>query len=111
MSEELFDIANRFLADQICTKQELTRFKSWLSDPMTQTEVEKWLFEHWSTSAEVDSNAMLEVVFRQIQDYTHLQSSKPGWSLKLILSVYQKIAAVFVDPHYWFRDIVLAFQI
>ena len=98
MSEELFDIASRFLADQICTKQELIRFKSWLSDPVTQPEVDKWLFEHWSTSNEVDSNAMLEVVFKQIQDYAHLQSSKPGWSLKHILSVYQKIAAVLLIP-------------
>ena len=98
MSEELFDIANRFLADQVCTKQELARFKSWLSDPVTQPEVEKWLFEHWSTSNEVDSNAMLEVVFKQIQDYAHLQSSIPGWSFKHILSVYQKIAAVLLIP-------------
>jgi hypothetical protein len=86
MSEELFDIANRFLADQICTKQELTRFKSWLSDPVTQPEVEKWLFEHWSTSTEVDSNAMLELVFKQIQDEEMFVEGK---SLRLRTSVYK----------------------
>lgn len=98
MSEEIFDIANRFITDQICTRQELTRFKYWLSDPGMQTEVERWLFEHWSTSADVDSNAALETVFKQIQDYENGHSSNTGWSVKHIVKVYQKIAAVLLIP-------------
>ena len=95
MSEELFDIANRFLADQICTKQELTRFKIWLSDPVTQPEVEKWLFEHWSTSTEVDSNAMLELVFKQIQDEELFYEGKSLW---LRTSVYKN--NVDIEPEF-----------
>ena len=56
MTIKIIDIANRFLAEQACSNQELNEFKNWLSDPSALPEVEQWLSEHWDSSAEVGSN-------------------------------------------------------
>ena len=98
MTEEIYDIANRFVIGQNCKKQELIKLKQWLSDPGAQTEVERWLLEHWSASAEIDSNAQIEIILKQIQEYTNVQTLKSKWSFKGILRVYQKVAAFLLIP-------------
>ncbi len=63
MTIKVIDIANRFLAEQACTRQELIELKKWLADPSSQTEVEKWLSDHWNSSPEINSDALIESVF------------------------------------------------
>jgi transmembrane sensor len=110
MNLRITDIADRFLAEKDCSRHELTEFKKWLSDSGTQPEVEKWLLRHWDISTEIDSNALIENVFRQIQDYQKVHSIPSGFSLTRILKVYQKIAAFLLIPIlglgvlYWFNQ-------
>ena len=98
MTERIINIANRFLAEKDCSIQELTELKRWLSDPKTQTEVESWLAENWATSAEIDSNTLIETVFTQIQEYQKEHHMKSRFSVTRILKVYQKIAAFLLIP-------------
>jgi ferric-dicitrate binding protein FerR (iron transport regulator) len=98
MPEKIIDIANRFLAEKDCSIQELTAFKSWLSNPATHFEVEKWLSEHWTLSPEIDSNTLIETVFKQIQDYQNEHHLHSGFSFRRILTVYQKVAAFLLIP-------------
>ena len=98
MTERIIDIANRFLAEKECSIQELTEFKRWLSDPKTQTEVESWIAQNWATSAEIDSNTLIETVFTQIQEYQKEHQMKSRFSVARILKVYQKIAAFLLIP-------------
>ncbi len=98
MAEKIINIANRFLAEQDCTGQELSAFKKWLSDPETQSDVENWLMEHWASSAEIDSIILIESVFKQIQEYEKEHQSKSGFSIKRILKIYQKVAAFLLIP-------------
>ena len=110
MPEKIFGIANRFSIGQNCKKQELTKLKQWLSYPGAQTEVERWLLEHWSNSAEIDSNAQIEIIFKQIQEYTNVQTLNSNWSFKGIIKIYQKVAALLFIPIvslgllYWFAN-------
>ncbi len=94
----MIQIANRFLAEKDCTRQEISELKRWLSEPLTQPEVESWLAAHWGTSSEIDSSTLIETVFQQIQDYQKLHSTKSEFSLTRILKVYQKIAAFLLIP-------------
>ena len=98
MTERIINIANRFLAEKECSIQELTEFKRWLSDPKTQTEVGSWLSENWATSAEIDSNTLIETVFTQIQEYQKEHQLKSRFSVTRILKLYQKIAAFLLIP-------------
>ena len=98
MTEKILDIANRFLAEKDCSSQELTALKRFLSDPATQQEVESWLAEHWISSSEADSTTLIETVFRQIQAYQDEHQPKPGFSVKRILKIYQKVAAFLLIP-------------
>lgn len=98
MTNRVTDIANRFLAENECSNQELKEFKAWLSSPVSQSEVESWLAEHWANSAEIDSNTLIETLFQQIQDYEKENKSKSGFSLAEILKVYQKVAAFLLIP-------------
>lgn len=98
MTERIIDIATRFLAEKDCTSQELMAFKEWLSHPATQHEVESWLAAHWSVSSEIDSTALIENVFQQIQHYENEHHLKSGFSLSRILKVYQKVAAFLLIP-------------
>ena len=98
MTEKIFDIANRFLTEKDCTSQELSAFKKWLSDLETHSEVESWLLEHWTSSPEIDSNTLIETVFRQIQEYEKEHQSTSGFSIGRILKIYQKVAAFLLIP-------------
>ena len=98
MTERIINIANRFLAEKDCSIQELTELERWLSDPKTQTEVESWLAENWATSAEIDSNTLIETVFIQIQEYQKEHHMKSRFSVTRILKLYQKIAAFLLIP-------------
>lgn len=98
MTTRIIDIANRFLSEKDCTRDELTGLKRWLSDTDSQPEVENWLSEHWATSPEIDSTTLIETVFQQIQDYQKVHSPESGFSLSRILKVYQKIAAFLLIP-------------
>ncbi len=98
MTEEIVLIADRFLAEKSLTNQELTRFKDWLTSPATQTEVESWLSGHWAISPEIDSTALIETVFQQIQEYEKLNSARQRISLKAIVNMYQRIAAFLLLP-------------
>jgi len=98
MAEKIIDIANRFLAEKDCTSQELTALKRWLSDAATHSEVEGWLLEHWTSSPEIDSIALIETVFLQIQEYEEKHLPKLGFSIRRILKIYQKVAAFLLIP-------------
>lgn len=98
MTTRIIDIANRFLFEKNCTRQELADLKRWFSDTATQPEVESWLAEHWATSPEIDSTTLIETVFKQIQDYQNVHRLKSGFTLSRILKVYQKIAAFLLVP-------------
>jgi ferric-dicitrate binding protein FerR (iron transport regulator) len=98
MTIHIIDIANRFLAEKECTRQELNELKRWLSNPTAQNEVEIWLAEHWDTSHEMNSELLIESVFNQIKAYRTLPSAKSGFSVTRIINVYQKIAAVLLIP-------------
>lgn len=97
MAEKLTDIANKFLAEQVCSKQELGELKKWLSNPSSALEVEAWLSEHWAMSPEIDSGTMIESVFQQIETYQHVEV-EAGLSLTRILKIYQRIAAFLLIP-------------
>jgi len=98
MTEKISDIANRFLNEKYCTRQELAKLKRWLFEPATHLEVETWLLQHWGNSSEIDSNTLIETVFKQIQDYQNAHQQKSGFSLKRIMKVYQKVAAFLLIP-------------
>jgi ferric-dicitrate binding protein FerR (iron transport regulator) len=98
MTSQIIDIANRFLTEKDCTRQELAELKGWLSDSASQIEVENWLAEHWANSAEIDSTTQIETIFKQIQDYKNIDHKKSGFSLSRVLKVYQRIAAFLLIP-------------
>ncbi|HZL09095.1 MAG TPA: FecR domain-containing protein [Prolixibacteraceae bacterium] len=98
MNEKIREIADRFLCEKACAKSELIDFKRWLSDPANHSEVEIWLLEHWTTSTEIDSNTLIETIFKQIQDYQNVHHLKTGFSFTRILMVYQKVAAFLLIP-------------
>lgn len=98
MTERIIDIANRFLAEKNCSRQELAELKHWLSDRAAQPEVEKWMAEHWALSSEIDSNTLIESVFQQIQAYQKAHFQSTGVSFARILNFYQKVAAFFLIP-------------
>lgn len=97
MTKQIIEIANRFIAEEACSRQDLVELKAWLSNPASSVEVEAWLWEHWAMSREDDSNAMIEVVFRQIEEYQNIDS-KPEFSFSRIIKVYQRIAAFLLIP-------------
>jgi len=98
MTIKIIDIANRFLAEQACSNQELNEFKNWLSDPSALPEVEQWLSEHWDSSAEVGSNLLIEAVFSQIKEYRLVSPSGKKFSMARVVSYYQRIAAILLIP-------------
>ena len=98
MTERIINIANQFLAEKDCSSQELSALKKWLSDPEAHLEVENWLSEHWISSSEIDSNTLIEYVFKQIQEYEEIHQPKSKISISRILNVYQKIAAFLLIP-------------
>jgi len=95
MTEKIIDIANRFLDEK---NQELSALKKWLSDPKNKAEVESWLLEHWTSSPEIDSIALIETVFQHIQEYEIEHQPKSGFSIRRILKIYQKVAALLLIP-------------
>lgn len=98
MTARIIEIANRFLAEEYCTKHELADFQTWLSDPLAQPEVEVWLAEHWASSPEIDSHTLIETVFQQIQDYQEAHDQSSHFSFARVLKVYQKVAAFLLIP-------------
>lgn len=98
MTNSITDIANRFLAEKNCSRQELAELKHWLSDPAAQSEVETWMAEHWALSPEIDSNTLIESVFQQIQAYQKANFKSTRFSFARILNFYQKVAAFFLIP-------------
>lgn len=98
MTEGIVNIANRFLAEKDCSREELGELQRWLSNPMTHSEVEAWLLEHWVLSPEIDSNTLIEAVFKQIQEYKYTHPLKSKTSFSQILRVYQKVAAFLLIP-------------
>jgi ferric-dicitrate binding protein FerR (iron transport regulator) len=98
MTIKIIDIANRFLSGDACSRQELNELKSWLSSPASQSEVESWLSAHWENSDELNSGALIESVYAQIEDYLEGDSVTSTFSWKQALLVYQKIAAVLLIP-------------
>ena len=98
MTIKVIDIANRFLAEKTCTLLELIELKKWLADPSSQIEVEKWLLEHWESSSEINSEALIETVFYQIEEYEKRYSHQSGFTWSGFVNIYQKIAAALLIP-------------
>ncbi len=98
MTIKIIDIANRFLAEQVCTRQELIELKKWLSDPSSQIEVEKWLSDHWESSPEINSDALIESVFCQIEEYEKSNVRHSAFTWPGFVRIYQKVAAVLLIP-------------
>ena len=98
MTIKIIDIANRFLAEQACTRQELIELKKWLADPSSQIEVAKWLMDHWDSSPEINSDLLIESVFSQIEQYEKIHSHQSGMTWSGFVNIYQKIAAVILIP-------------
>jgi transmembrane sensor len=98
MSKETIEIANRFLAEEGCSIQELEILKKWLSDRETQSEVEGWLLEHWTISTDIESTILLETIFEQINEYQNIRQIKSRFSAVNILRFYQKVAAFLLIP-------------
>jgi transmembrane sensor len=98
MAQEIIDIANRFLADDACSGQELFELKKWLSDPSAHSEVESWLLENWEKSPEVESDVLIETIFEKIETYQMASWKKPAISTKRIIRAYQKVAAFLLIP-------------
>jgi ferric-dicitrate binding protein FerR (iron transport regulator) len=98
MNQKLKDITDKFLNEESCTKQELIDLKDWLTDINVHSEVESWLAEHWSNSSEVDSNLLIESVYKQIQEYQHEPRNHSTFSFYKVLKVYQKVAAILLIP-------------
>lgn len=108
MSSNYIHIANRFLAGQFCSIGELNDFKLWLTDTDYQDEVEQWLHDNWTKADEIDSEVMIESVFRQIEAYESKQVQKSAPVMQRIIQFYQRIAAFLLIPVigvgllYWF---------
>jgi len=98
MTRKIVDIANRFLADDTCSGQELVELKRWLSDSSAHSEVESWLLENWINSPEVDSDTLIETIFDKIEAYGEKNREKHVISIRRILRAYQKIAAFLLVP-------------
>jgi ferric-dicitrate binding protein FerR (iron transport regulator) len=98
MTIKIIDIANRFLSEQACSRQELIELKKWLADPSSQIEVEKWLSDHWESSLEINSDALIESVFCQIEEYEKNHVHHSGFILSGFVNIYQKVAAVLLIP-------------
>ncbi len=98
MTIKIIDIANRFLAEQTCTRQELIELKKWLADPSSQIEVEKWLLDHWDSSPEMNSDLLIESVFSQIGQYEKIHSRRSGMTWSGFVNIYRKVAAVILIP-------------
>lgn len=98
MTQRIIDIANRFLEEKDCTREELAEFKAWLARPDSQTEVNDWLANHWALSPEIDSSTLIETVSRQIQEYQESHFQAKRFSLSGIVKVYQKFAAFLLIP-------------
>lgn len=98
MTIKIVDIANRFLAEQHCSVQELNELQKWLKDPASQSEVEQWLYEHWEKSAELNSEALIESVFSQIAAHRKISLTKNSSPVTRIVNIYQKIAAILLIP-------------
>lgn len=98
MTKPIIEIANRFVAEDVCSRQELAQLKSWLSDASAQPEVEEWLAEHWALSPEIDSATVIESLFQQIQTYPKARTKSSGFSLSRMVSIYQRIAAFLLIP-------------
>jgi ferric-dicitrate binding protein FerR (iron transport regulator) len=98
MSERIIEIANRFISEKECSRQELIEMKNWLSNSGTKLEVEQWLADHWTISSEIESNVLLENVFIQIQEYQDKNRSKSIFTGKRVLQMYQRVAAVLLIP-------------
>lgn len=108
MASNYIHIANRFLAGQFCSISELNDFKLWLTDTAYQDEVEQWLHDNWTKSEEIDSEVMIESVFRQIEAYESKQDKRTEPVIQRIIQFYQRIAAFLLIPVigvgllYWF---------
>ena len=98
MTIKVIDIANRFLSEQTCTKLELIELKTWLTDPSSQIEVEKWLSDHWESSTEINSDALIESVFCQIEEYEKSNVRHSAFTWRGFVRIYQKIAAALLIP-------------
>lgn len=108
MASNYIHIANRFLSGEPCSVQELLEFKVWLTDAAYQEEVEQWLHDNWTKADEIDSELMIESVFRQIEAYEGQQGQKRERVVHRIIRYYQQIAAFLLIPLlavgllYWF---------
>ena len=98
MTIKIIDIANRFIAEQKCLGSELNELKKWLSDPASQSEVEQWLSEHWEKSPELNSEALIENVYSQIEAYRKKSLTNNISPVTRIVHIYQKIAAILMIP-------------
>lgn len=98
MTKGIVDIANRFLAEETCSGQELADLKRWLSNSSSREEVESWLLENWVQSPDLESETLIETIFGQIETYEKEHRQNPVVSISGILKVYQKIAAFLLIP-------------
>lgn len=98
MTSYTIEIANRLIAGENCTRQELSALKHWLSDHGTRHEVESWLAENWDSLPEADSSAMIEAVYLKIQEYETNQPHATSFSFYKFMKVYQKVAAFLLVP-------------
>jgi len=98
MTQQIIDIANRFVAEQECSAEELAELKKWLANASCQNEVEEWLAENWINTEESESFTLIETIFRQIEEYEGKHNYGKGLSVARIMKVYQKVAAFLLIP-------------
>lgn len=90
-------VAEKFLRNEPCSRQELTALKKWLSDPECGQEVDAWLAVQWTYSPELTSHLSVEEVVRQInQQEKRIRGRESGYFR--LLKFYQKAAAVLLIP-------------
>lgn len=98
MAKIIIEIANRFIAGETCSNEELTELKNWLSNKSYQHEVNNWLSSNWTNSNEIESNSLIENVIQQINRYEKQNKTYLEFSFSGFLKVYQKIAAFLLIP-------------
>ena len=98
MVQQIIDIANRFVAKQECSAEELAELKKWLANASSQNEVEEWLAENWISTEESESFTLIETIFKQIEEYESKHNYRTGLSVARIMKIYQKVAAFLLIP-------------
>ncbi len=98
MTQRIIDIANRFIAERVCSAEELAELKKWLANESSKNEVEEWLAKNWANAGESESFTLIETIFRQIKEYEDKHNYERGLWVTRILKIYQKVAAFLLIP-------------